>query len=89
MGGSAESPAAAGYRPDDYSVTVGASVRMVIDVGHWDSSQVINLPGQSGDPSSPHYRDLMPLWAAGRYVPLLYSRSAIEHNADRILQLLP
>ena len=30
---------------------------------------VINNPGQSGDPSSPHYRDLIERWATGRTVP--------------------
>ena len=29
-----------------------------------------------GDPRSPHYRDLAPLWAKGEYLPLLYSRAA-------------
>ena len=44
--------------------------------GAWTSAPgttrvAINTPGQSGDPFSPHYRDLFPLWAAGDYVPLL------------------
>ena len=34
----------------------------------------INAPGQSGDPASPHYRDLAPLWLRGEYFPLLYTR---------------
>ena len=38
---------------------------MVLDVGDWDNSRVINTPGQSGDPASPHYGDLFPLWAEG------------------------
>ena len=42
----------------------------MIDVGAWDRSRVINNPGQSGDPSSPHYRDLIERWATGRTVPL-------------------
>ncbi|MBT8162677.1 penicillin acylase family protein [Arthrobacter sp. GN70] len=35
-------------------------------------------PGQSGDPRSPHYADLLSTWANGESFPLLYSRSAIE-----------
>jgi penicillin G amidase len=37
----------------------------------------INSPGQSGDPHSPHYRDLFALWAAGAYVPLRFGRAAV------------
>ena len=57
----------------------GASVRIVVDVGDWDQSRWINAPGQSGDPRSPHYRDLAPLWADGHYVPLLYTRAAVDY----------
>ena len=89
MGGSAFSPRAASYRPSDFRVTAGASFRMVLDVGNWDGSVVVNTPGQSGDPFSPHYRDLAPLWAAGEYVPLVYSREAVERNARSVIKLMP
>jgi len=87
--GSASSPRAATYRVWDFAVTSGASVRLVLDVGRWDDSVAINSPGQSGDPFSPHYRDLFPLWAAGDYVPLLYSRAAVEREAETVLTVLP
>lgn len=89
MGGSAFSPRAASYRPSDFRVIAGASFRMVLDVGDWDRSVVVNAPGQSGNPFSPHYRDLAPVWAAGDYVPLLYSREAVERNARSVLKLTP
>jgi len=86
---SASSPRAATYRTADFAVTAGASVRLVMDVGRWDNSVAINTPGQSGDPFSPHYRDLFPLWAAGDYVPLLFSRTAVEGAAETVLTLTP
>ncbi|MEJ0064985.1 MAG: penicillin acylase family protein [Caulobacteraceae bacterium] len=43
---------------DDFAAINGASFRMVVDVGDWDNSRIINSPGQSGDPASPHYDDL-------------------------------
>jgi penicillin G amidase len=89
MGGSAYSPRAAAYRTSDFRITSGASFRMVLDVGAWDNSAVINAPGQSGDPFSPHYRDLAPAWAAGDYVPLLYSREAVERAARKVVRLVP
>lgn len=79
----------AAYRPQDFRTTVGASFRMVLDVGQWDDSVAINMPGQSGDLESPHYQDLLPLWREGRYFPLLYSRAAVEREAQSRIVLLP
>ncbi len=87
--GSASTPKAATYTPSDFNVSAGASVRMVIDVGAWDNSVVINTPGQSGDPASPHYGDLFPLWAKGGYVPLLFSPAAVEQQAEHVIELTP
>ena len=87
--GSAQSPRAATYAPGTFRQTAGASVRIVLDVGAWDNSVAINTPGQSGDPWSPHYRDLFPLWAAGSYVPLDYSRAAVERDAELVVSLTP
>lgn len=87
--GSASTPRAAAWRSDDFSQTAGASVRIVLDVGAWDNSMAINTPGQSGDPASPHYRDLFPLWAAGSYVPLRFSRAAVEADAETVMKLTP
>ncbi|MGH6910298.1 MAG: penicillin acylase family protein, partial [Phenylobacterium sp.] len=87
--GSASTPKAASYDAKTFDQTAGASVRLVLDVGAWDNSMAINTPGQSGDPSSPHYRDLFPLWAAGSYVPLRFSRAAVEGDAEVVMSLRP
>jgi penicillin amidase len=89
MGGSDSTPMNAMFRFSDFRVTLGASVRMVIDVGGWDNSRCINTPGQSGDPRSPHYADLAPAWSRGEYVPLLYSAAAVEAAAKLRIALLP
>jgi penicillin G amidase len=89
FGGAANVPRAATYRRADYRLTAGASFRMVLDVGNWDASRAINTPGQSGDPFNGHYRDLAPLWATGQYVPLLYSRAAVEAAAAEVITLMP
>ncbi len=67
----------------------GASFREVIDVGAWDESTSINVPGLSGQPGSRHYGDLLPLWAEGRYHPMLFSREAVEAHAAGRLTLVP
>ena len=87
--GGGSTPKAAAYSPDTFNVTHGASVRMVVDVGAWDNSVIINTPGQSGDPTSPHYGDLFPLWATGQYAPLLYSRAAVDKQVERVIVLTP
>jgi penicillin amidase len=89
IGGSGNTPMAAGYRVSDFRLTHGASFRMVIDVGDWDQSRAINAPGQSGDPRSPHYGDLAPIWSAGAYVPLLYSREAVDAATTLCVRLTP
>ncbi len=88
MGGSGLTPMHTGYR-GDFRIIHGASVRMVIDVGDWDRSVCINAPGQSGDPRSPHYADLAPLWAKGGYVPMLYGRAAVDAAARHRIRLEP
>ena len=67
----------------------GASFRMVIDVGNWDASVAMNNPGQSGDPRSPHYKDLFEPWANDEAFPLLYSRGAILEAAEARIELVP
>jgi penicillin amidase len=88
LGGSDSTLNKAAYRPD-FRIVMGASVRMVIDVGEWDRSLWINAPGQSGDPRSRHYADLAPLWASGEYVPMPYSEAAVDEATDVTIELSP
>jgi penicillin amidase len=88
-GGGAYTPNVAHYRLSDFRDTAGPSIRIVVDLGNWDNSRAVNLPGQSGDPNSPHYRDLAPLWRDGQYFPLLYTRKAVESATEKIINLVP
>lgn len=88
-GGSAYTVNVSSYHPDSFWQAHGPSFRMVLDVGNWDNSRAINTPGQSGDPSSPHYRDLAGSWAEGKYFPLLYSRDAVQKAASKVIELVP
>ena len=87
-GGSSDTPGATTYTPD-FSQNAGATFRVVVDVGEWDGTLVMNSPGQSGDPASPHYADLFAPWAAGGAFPLLYTRERIEAVAEQRLRLVP
>ncbi len=83
---------------DSYTVTAtgggdnqvsGGSFKIVVDTGNWDNSVGLNNPGQSGDVNDPHYRDLYPLWARGKYVPIFYSRDKVESVAEKTFELEP
>jgi penicillin amidase len=67
----------------------GASYLQVIDVGGWDNSLFLNLPGQSNDPRSPHFRDQYTPWIEGRMLPMLFSRAAVDAGAAGRTLLVP
>jgi penicillin amidase len=69
--------------------TAGASFRIVVDVGDWERTVGTNTPGQSGDPDSPHYKDLFDLWANDRYFSVPYARSRVEAAAESRWVLAP
>ncbi|MGD9903554.1 MAG: penicillin acylase family protein [Vicinamibacterales bacterium] len=83
---------------DSYTVTAtggtdnqgsGGSLKIIADLDDWDASLAQNNPGQSGDPRSPHYRDLFELWARGRYFPIFYSRAKVASVTEHTLELQP
>jgi penicillin amidase len=80
---------ATGYPEDSFDQVSGASYREILDLADWDHSVAVNVPGQSGQPGSPHYSDLLPLWSEGKYFPLVYSREAVEREATDRLVLEP
>ena len=67
----------------------GGSLKIIADTEDWDKSVGLNTPGQSGDPDSPHYRDLFPLWARGEYFPIAYSRAKVESVRESTTRLTP
>ncbi len=67
----------------------GGSLKIVADTEDWDNSVALNTPGQSGDPDSPHYRDLFALWARGQYFPLAYSRAKVDSVRESTIRLTP
>jgi penicillin amidase len=80
---------ATGFDDDSYAQRSGASYREIFDLSDWDRSRAINVPGQSGQPVSKHYDDLLPLWSEGRYFPLAYSKGAVDRATTDTLQLVP
>ena len=67
----------------------GASYREIFDLSDWDKGVGVSVPGQSGQPASPHYDDLLRLWLDGQYFPLRYSKPSIDRETTDTLELKP
>ena len=67
----------------------GASYREIFDVATWDRSLVINTPGQSGQPGSRFYGNLLQEWADNKYFELAFSKEAVDKAAAHRLRLTP
>ena len=80
---------ATGADSDSWEQSSGVSYREILDTSDWDQSVAVNTPGQSGQPGSPHYSDLMRLWDAGHYFPLVYSPKAVQDETTDRLVLEP
>jgi penicillin amidase len=66
-----------------------ASLRMVVDVGAWESSRWSMPGGQSGNPLSPNYDDLFTLWRGGNGVPIAWAPEDVQKAARSTLRLHP
>jgi len=92
-GGSVYTVNAGAYRLADaenpFANVHGASMRAIYDLDDPDRSLFIHGTGQSGNPLSPLYRNFLPLWARGDYIPMTTKRSEIEAGALGRLVLTP
>ena len=69
--------------------TAGPTWRQILDVGAWDNSVMVNSPGESGVPGNEHYADLLPMWDQGKYIPMLFSKAAVEQHVSQRVVLEP
>jgi penicillin amidase len=88
-GGSGFTTNSTGFRAADLLVRGGASYRQVLDVGNWDAATMTNAPGQSGDPRSPYYGNLLKGWAEEEAFPLLFSREQVLAHKTITIHLSP
>jgi len=77
------------YGPNLGEQLAGASYREILDLSDWDKSVAVNVPGQSGQPGTKHYSDLLLLWNEGKYFPLSFTKAAVEKAAEDVLELVP
>jgi penicillin amidase len=88
--GNGLTPFAGFYNLDDpFAVIAGPVFRETLDIGNWDSCRIIVTPGQSGCVGHRHYADLWRSWRSVDYIPMLWTRTAIEAKAEGRLALIP
>lgn len=77
------------YTPPPYPNIHGPGLREVLDFADLDNSLFMQATGQSGNPLSPHYRDLSQRWANGRYVKLPPAPAGGTEPGTEALLLVP
>lgn len=65
------------------------SLRMVADLSHMDRTYIIGPMGQSGQPGSRHYADMINPWLHGLLTPIPLTREEAEKIGRHTLKLYP
>ncbi|HYP89604.1 MAG TPA: penicillin acylase family protein, partial [Polyangiaceae bacterium] len=69
--------------------TVTAHLRSVMEVGNFGASRFVLLGGQSGNPLSPHYGDLVALHQRGEGIPVHWDDGEVARHSVATLTLAP
>ena len=90
VGGDSDTVNMGAMLPNNPEVVITVpSFRQIVDLADLSRSLAIHAPGQSGLPASKHYDDLIQRWMKLEHHPMLFTRQAIEGNAEGTLQMLP
>jgi penicillin amidase len=65
------------------------SYRQIIDLSNLGNSVSVHTTGQSGQPGSRHFADMIKLWRRVEYHPMLFDREAILAQSEGTLTLEP
>jgi len=74
---------------EGYEVDAVPSMRMVVDMSNLDSSQWIQLTGNSGHAFHANYHDQFELWRTGQLMPMRWDRATIAREAANTQTLRP
>lgn len=77
------------FSPAVQGPTLSQSFRAVWDVGNWDAGGIDIPLGESGEPGSKHYHDLVAAWEQNALTPLAFSDAAIARATVSTLELRP
>ena len=77
------------YLAAPYQVTLGPSMRQIVDFADINGALSIIPTGESGQPMHEHYSDQTPLWLSGEYHPMPLDSARVAEAAKHTLTLLP
>ncbi len=66
------------------SSTHGQSWKMIVELGDKPQAWAVYPGGQSGNPGSPYFDNMVSTWAAGQYYPLLYLQEP-DQETDNVM----
>lgn len=66
-----------------------SSYRQIVDLASFDASRFVIPAGQSGHIWSPQYDDLLPKWTKVEYIPMRFTRDAVDAAVAHRLVLEP
>lgn len=86
----ASSHPARAFGANEFMFGIGPARRTVAEASRRGFRAVTSVPGGvSGDPSSPHYADLLPGWLTNEAFPLSLSRAELARNTTSIQAFVP
>lgn len=74
---------------DPFEMTLGASIRRIVDLGDLGSSRSVLPTGQSGNPLAKHFGDQTQLWLSGKTRIFQHNSRIAETDGIRKLTLQP
>lgn len=74
---------------EDFRVWVIPAMRFVVDFGLEEPAFLVVSVGQSGNPVSEHYADMIPLWLEVKNHPLPFQRENVLEQYHHVLVLKP
>ncbi len=90
LGGDAFTVNAGLYSLDDpFAVIFGVAQRLIVDLDDLSQSLAINSTGQCAHAFHRHREDQIPMWGNMEYHPVLFTREAVEAEAEATLTLVP
>ncbi|NOZ60058.1 MAG: penicillin acylase family protein [Calditrichaeota bacterium] len=72
-----------------FAMTVGASMRQIVDFSRLNEPWHVLPTGQCGNPLSEHYSDQTQLWRGGKYRRLALDSLSVATSASDLLTLVP
>ena len=70
-------------------ITLIPAMRFVVDFSQADPAFLITHAGQSGNPASPAYDSMLPLFVAGKQHPLPFVQANMDQQYTEVLRLIP